>query len=74
MKHHTAKYMTPAIGQHVDVHCGVGNIAFTAVVQDVKSSWGNIRLLVQPAQGSGSAWIELSRLRPCQPSATAIAE
>lgn len=69
MKHHTARNMAPAIGQRVDVACGIGNIAFTAVVQDVKSSWGNIRLLVRPLNGQGESWIELSRLRPCQSSA-----
>lgn len=74
MNYHTAKSMAPAIGTHVDVACGIGNIAFTAVVQDVKSSWGNIRLLVKPLNGQGESWIELSRLRPCQPSAPAIAE
>ena len=74
MKHHTVKYMTPAIGKHVDVACGIGNIAFTAIVMDVKSSWGNIRLLVRPLSGQGESWIELSRLRPWQSAAITAAQ
>ena len=71
---HTVKNMLPAIGAQVDVACGIGNIAFTAVVLDVKSSWGNIRLLIKPLNGQGESWIELSRLRPCQSAAITAAQ
>lgn len=64
---HTVKHMLPAIGAVVSIASGIGDIQFEAAVMDVKSSWGNIRLLVQPVSGNGTAWIELSRLRAPRP-------
>jgi hypothetical protein len=66
---HTAKNMVPAIGATVHISTGVGEIVAACRVEDVKSSWGNIRLLVSPVAGSGSAWVELSRLRRVEVSA-----
>ena len=36
---------------------GVG-LAFEVKVKDFKNSYGNIRFLVEPVAGTGSAWVE----------------
>ena len=59
----TATQMIPAVGAQVEVRTGVGEIAVLCEVRDVKTSYGNIRLFVTPVAGSGSAWVELSRVR-----------
>lgn len=65
----TAREMLPALGARVMIHVGVGELLVECTVNDVKQSWGNIRLLVTPVAGSGSAWVELSRLRRVEVSA-----
>ena len=57
---HTAAKMHPAIGQTVNVRCEAWTIPMQ--VKDVKSSYGNIRCEVEPLNGTGRAWIELSRI------------
>ena len=57
---HTAAKMAVAIGQTVNVR--VESFTIQMKVLDVKSAWGNIRLEVEPLNGTGSAWIELSRI------------
>ena len=57
---HTAAKMAVAIGQIVNVRVEAFTIPMT--VKDVKSSYGNIRLEVEPLSGTGRAWIELSRV------------
>ena len=32
-------------------------------ILDAKQSYGNIRFLVSPIMGSGSAWVDISRLQ-----------
>lgn len=59
----TAREMVPAIGATVLVSVGVGDIAITCKVVDVKTAWNQVRLLVSPVAGKGEAWVELSRLR-----------
>ena len=59
----TAREMVPAIGACVLITSGVGEILIAAKVVDVKTAWSTVRLLVEPVSGSGSAWVELSRLR-----------
>ena len=57
---HTANFMIPAVGQVVQVR--VESFTIPMTVKDVKSSYGNIRLEVEPLSGTGRAWIELSRV------------
>ncbi len=59
----TAREMVPAIGAEVLIAVGVGEIEIAVIVRDVKTSWNQVRLLVQPVAGAGEAWVELSRLR-----------
>lgn len=59
----TAREMVPAIGAEVLIAVGVGDIACACKVMDVKTSWNQVRLLVQPLAGSGEAWVDSSRLR-----------
>ncbi len=56
---HTAKQMAPAIGETVQVQ--LEKFTIPMVVLDVKSSWGAIRLEVEPVSGSGRAWISIDR-------------
>ena len=57
---HTAAQMHPAIGQIVNVR--TDNWIIPMKVIDAKSAWGNIRVEVEPLNGTGRAWIELSRI------------
>ena len=58
----TAKMMTPAIGTIVGVPFGsLGNVTVAFKVKDVKSSYGNMRLLVEPMSGTGACWIDATR-------------
>ena len=59
----TAREMVPALGSRVLISSGIGEIEIMVSVIDVKTSWNQVRLLVSPVSGSGSAWVELSRLR-----------
>lgn len=36
---------------------GVG-LSFQVKIKDVKNKYGNIRFLVEPVSGTGSAWVE----------------
>lgn len=69
----TAKEMTPAIGATVEISTGVGEMTVTARVLDAKTSWNQVRLLVAPLAGTGTAWIELSRLRRAAAPTMAVA-
>ena len=57
---HTTLQMVPGIGHVVGVR--VEGWSIPMQVKDVKSVWGKVRLLVEPVQGKGEAWIELTRL------------
>ena len=57
---HTAKQMIPAVGTVVMVRCE--NWQVPMMVTDAKSAWGKVRLQVTPANGTGSAWVELDRV------------
>lgn len=57
---HRATQMIIAIGQVVQVRVEAWIIPMK--VTDAKSAWGNIRIEVEPLNGTGRAWIELSRL------------
>ena len=37
-------------------------IAFRVRITDVKQSYGHIRLLIEPVNGSGARWVQLSAL------------
>lgn len=60
MSNPTYHDMTPAIGQRVSVN--FEDIRVVCNVRNVKSSYGRIRLLVAPENGSGEQWVEMSRL------------
>ena len=57
---HTASKMIVAVGQIVNVR--VENWIIPMRVLDAKSAWGNIRVEVEPINGSGRAWVEMSRI------------
>ena len=57
---HTAKAMIPAVGQRVSV--SMESLTVTCEVLDCKSSYGRVRLLVAPLAGSGSQYVEMSRV------------
>ena len=57
---HTAAKMSIAIGQTVNVRVESWTIPMKVI--DAKSAWGNIRVEVEPLNGTGRAWIELSRI------------
>ena len=41
---------------------GVG-LSFKVKIADVKQAYGNIRFLIEPVAGCGSAWIEARNLK-----------
>lgn len=57
----TAKDMIPALNEQVSVR--FESIRVDCVVQDVKNSYGVIRLLITPIQGGGSQWVEMGRVQ-----------
>lgn len=56
----TAKTMLPAIGQQVNAR--FEDLTIHCTVQDVKQSYGRIRLLIVPVSGTGSQWVEMQRV------------
>lgn len=57
----TANQMTAAIGQTVRIR--FESLVIDCKILDVKCSWGKPRFLVEPLTGSGSQWVEESRIR-----------
>ena len=57
---HTVNSMSRAIGQVVNIKLESFRVPMT--VLDVKSAWGEIRLLVSPVNGLGQAWVTLARV------------
>lgn len=58
----TAVEMIPAVGVTVNVQ--FDSLLFHCEILDVKQSWGKYRFLIRPEAGTGTQWVELSRLRP----------
>lgn len=56
----TAKQMIPAIGQRVLVR--FEDLQIECRVQDVKQSYGRIRLLIVPVSGTSNQWVEMQRV------------
>lgn len=56
----TAKQMIPAIGQSVVAR--FEDLLIECQVQDVKQSYGRIRLLIAPVSGTGTQWVEMQRV------------
>lgn len=65
----TAKQMQVAIGARINVRCE--SMQIECIVEDVKNSWGQARLLVRPVAGTGQQWVEMSRVRVPEPPAGA---
>lgn len=42
----------------------VGELLIEVTVKDTKSSWGKIRVQIEPVAGIGLQWVELSSLMP----------
>lgn len=57
---HTVRQLQPAVGATVQVR--FEELLITCTVRDAKSAYGRVRLLVEPHQGIGQQWVELSRL------------
>lgn len=66
----TAKQMIPAIGQCISAR--FEELAVECTVQDVKQSYGRVRLLVAPVSGTGNQWIELQRITGPQPTTNTL--
>lgn len=56
----TCNQMLPAIGQTVSAR--FEDLTIICTVLDVKSSYGRVRLQVAPLSGTGSQWVEITRL------------
>lgn len=54
-----AKELSELIGKRMLVT--FGELSFECVVTDAKSAYGNIRLQVKPACGTGETWILAAR-------------
>ena len=57
---HTVNSMSRAIGQVVNIK--LESFRVPMKVLDVKSAWGEIRLMVTPVNGLGVAWVTLARV------------
>lgn len=55
----TVNQLHPTIGQVVVVR--MESFGIDMLVKDVKQSYGQIRLLVAPLNGTGEAWVDISR-------------
>ena len=60
MTQNTVTQLLPAIGALVAVR--MEDLTIHCRVLDVKRSWDRIRLQVQPLAGSGSQWVDISRI------------
>ena len=60
MTRQTVRELAPAIGSTVRVY--FEGLTFECQVIDAKNSYGKIRLCVKPVAGTGTKWIETSRL------------
>jgi len=56
----TVTQLLPAVGALVAVR--MEELTIHCRVLDVKRSWDRIRLQVQPLTGSGSQWVDISRI------------
>ena len=59
----TVKTLAVRIGDRVMVRTELGGVRMTATIEDVKVSYGQIRCLIRPVEGSGSAWVHEDRLQ-----------
>jgi hypothetical protein len=41
----------------------LGAVRFEVVITDVKSAYGDVRVLVTPKAGEGTAWVSLNRVQ-----------
>ena len=57
----TAIEIAALIGQRVEVR--IEMVQVECVVLDVKLAYGATRFLIQPIKGSGSQWVDISRVR-----------
>ena len=60
MTQNTVTQLLPAVGALVAVR--MEELTIHCRVLDVKRSWDRIRLQVQPLTGSGSQWVDISRI------------
>ena len=56
----TAKQQAKLLGQEVGVRCE--SLLVSCTIQDIKQAYGRYRFQVCPVNGSGSMWVEESRL------------
>ena len=40
----------------------INGMIFYVKIKDVKSSYGNIRVLIEPLQGNGNSWVNLDSI------------
>ena len=62
------KEMAKLIGTEVLIRTESWNVPMW--IQDVKETYGKVRLLVTPVHGSGAAWVDESRVRGTIPNIT----
>jgi len=56
----TARSMIVAVGTTVDIR--YESVEVSCIVRDVKNAYGRERLLIAPVCGTGSQWVEMSRV------------
>ena len=60
MTQNTVTQLLPAVGALVAVR--MEDMVINCRVTDAKSAWGQVRLQVEPLAGSGSQWVDISRI------------
>ena len=60
MRQKTVTQLLPAVGALVAVR--MEDMVINCRVTDAKSAWGQVRLQVEPLAGSGSQWVDISRI------------
>ena len=70
MTQNTVTQLLPAVGALVAVR--MEDMVINCRVTDAKSAWGQVRLQVEPLAGSGSQWVDISRVTARLESAEAL--
>ena len=60
VRQQTVTQLLPAVGALVAVR--MEDMVINCRVTDAKSAWGQVRLQVEPLAGSGSQWVDISRI------------
>lgn len=61
----TLRELASMINEVLPVRLSIGKDALSVEcrILDIKQSYGNVRVLIEPVRGSGSVWVDISRLQ-----------